>query len=302
MRARPVVSVAATVVTALTMAVFSVAVIVVCIIVASSRSTSAAGVDAYPVVSPDRRTVIYQQVSDSGRSLRVAGAADGSGDRPLVAHVPKQCARSMGRPAWNPRTPDVLAVVCVSASDDIGLYLVRTDGALVSRIGLPGLSVGDPTFSADGARLAFWSAARRDWNAGDIYVVPADGSGSPTKLTTSTLPTQYADPAFSPDGLSVAYRRRDPGATPDGDAHIYVVNADGSGTPRPLAATKGADEQDPSYSPRGDQIAYLSNREAPGLPGRQNRVWVMGSDGHDQHPLLTQGAPDGQTSVSWTPR
>ena len=68
--------------------------------------------DSFPVITRDRRTIIYNQVTESGPVLRVMGA-DGSGDRELLSALPDGCDM-MRRPAI---TPDgQLVVMCAASS------------------------------------------------------------------------------------------------------------------------------------------------------------------------------------------
>ena len=53
--------------------------------------------DSFPVLTQDRRTVIYNQVTESGLVLRVMGA-DGRGDRELLDALPEGCEQWAGRP------------------------------------------------------------------------------------------------------------------------------------------------------------------------------------------------------------
>jgi Tol biopolymer transport system component len=55
---------------------------------------------------------------------------------------------------------------------------------------------------------------------GDIYVMNADGSAI-TRLTTD--PAMDFDPAWSPDGIHIAFRSHR-----DGDEEVYLMNAEGS--------------------------------------------------------------------------
>ena len=71
-----------------------------------------AGKDLAPLISPDRRTVLYAHEvgGAAGYELHVV-ATDGSGDRPLFFGPPEGCASPM-RPGWNARNPQEVAVAC----------------------------------------------------------------------------------------------------------------------------------------------------------------------------------------------
>jgi len=86
----------------------------------------------------------------------------------------------------------------------------------------------DPSFSADGATIAFASDRhpRHDDRQfrGDAWVVPATG-GRPRRLTPGNC--RVAFPTFSPDGKLIAFAGQDTDGW-DEDTHVFVVPADGS--------------------------------------------------------------------------
>lgn len=267
------------------------------------RSTAAAELN--PVLSPDFATIAYVHDADTNdgvRTLHVAGAADGSGDRPLFDPVPPECSGTMNRPAWNPADPTVVAVSCTDSDGTWGLYIIRTDGTVLREVTHGEQRVDDPAFSPDGKRLAFWAGPQSAFSGGEIYVANADGSGKAKKLTTAVISGQDADPTWSPDGQSIAFRRRTVTPSSGGNLDIYSVLANGSKKPTPLAATS-ADEQDPAWSRYGDRIAYKSNGATKDWPGKpESRIWVMDENGHNQHVLWTEGEVGPQGAPAWSPR
>jgi hemolysin type calcium-binding protein/WD40 repeat protein len=96
----------------------------------------------------------------------------------------------------------------------------------------------DPSWSADGARIAFVGA-------NGVSVANADGT-APQAIGAGITSTQ---PTFSPDGQRVAY-------TKGGD--IYSILANTGGFEQHLT-TGAADDVDPAYSPDGSKIAFASN-------------------------------------------
>jgi TolB protein len=252
------------------------------------------GNDTNPSLSPDRATMIY---SHEGR-LRVA-AVDGSGARDLFDAVPDECAKTMTRPAFDPSDPTRIATACESADGTWGLYVLGIDGTVQQKLSQDDDRVGDPGYSPDGAQVVFWDApADSGFDGGQLVIANADGSGKPRRLTTSTATRHDADPAWSPDGERIAFRRRE-----KTNSDVYVVPADGSSGPKALTDSS-ADEQDPSWSPAGDEIAYKSIAESPDWPGSTlDRVWLMDSDGDNQRVLWTKSVRlRAQTAPAWTPR
>jgi Tol biopolymer transport system component len=252
------------------------------------------GNDTNPSLSPDRATMIY---THDGR-LRVA-AVDGSDSRDLFDPVPDECAKTMTRPAWDPSDPTRIVSACQSADGTWGLYVIRLDGTILKKLSADDDKVGDPGYSPDGAQVVFWAApADSGFDGGELFIANADGKGKPRRLTTATATRHDADPAWSPNGDAIAFRRRE-----KTNSDVYVVPADGSQSPRALADTS-ADEQDPSWSPAGDEIAYKSIARSPDWPDSTlDRVWLMDSDGDGQRVLWTKDVRVlAQTAPAWTSR
>jgi Tol biopolymer transport system component len=90
-------------------------------------------------------------------------------------------------------------------------------------------------FPGPDGKIAF--ATDRDGNF-EIYTINPDGSGL-TRLTNTS--SAEATPAWSPDGLKIAYAR---------DSHVWTMNADGSGQ------TEGPPGDDPGWSPDGTKLIY----------------------------------------------
>lgn len=227
----------------------------------------------YPTLSPDRGSIVYLQGGDENALHMMA--ADGSGDRPLLAADADFC-QAPQRPAWNPADPTEIAVACRGGDEGNKLVLIGVDGTLRSTINTGLKTFDDPTYSPDGKTLVFWGTQDEDAQGGALYVQPANGSGTPKQITTPGAKANDTDPIWSVDGTSIIFRR----ATEDGgggqSAQILEIKADGSGLTPVTDGT--AFDQDPTASPDGKQIAFLSNRiNAAG--NNESQVWVISLDG-----------------------
>jgi Tol biopolymer transport system component len=139
-----------------------------------------------------------------------------------------------------------------------------------------------PAFSPDGKKMAFTSNG--DGN-NEIYVMNADGSGTPTRLTNNVAIDSRS--VFSPDGGKLAFSRRDP-ASPDLSMRtddIYVMNADGTGQTRLTFAARA--DTHANFSPDGEKIAFSSARD-----GGNNEIYVMKANGTEQTRLTSNDATD----------
>ena len=150
-------------------------------------------------------------------------------------------------------------------------------------------SVWGPSWSKDGRWLAF--AVGPPFASGnvdvDIWKIGARGG----EAVNVTLDSESNDafPDFSPDGRRLVFR-----SMRDGNAEIYVMNADGTGVQR-LTHHEATDTM-PAFSSKGDRIAFTSLRDgnfelytiafdAAGRPGAPERL--TRSPGHDMHPRFS---------------
>lgn len=182
---------------------------------------------------------------------------------------------------------DAWLAFSVSENNNTDIYLLNVDAALrdpgnlrMKRLTTDPATDFDPTWSPDGAHLAFRS--QRDGND-EIYVMNADGT-----CQTNVTKSGEGDwsPAWSPDGKRIAFARFFD-SNPFTD--IAVMNADGSGLQR--LTTYGGEY--PVWSPDGTRIAFGSARDG------NHEIYVMNADGTNQTRLTDDPAYD--MSPGWSP-
>jgi len=244
--------------------------------VVGPRTLSAAdGRNSWPMLSGDRRTIMYINYAEG--SVRAMGA-DGSGDRALITSQPRGCGE-ITRASWSPADESIMVVECRAERRPDRLLVIKLDGTVVRELKTGAPRVEDPTISPDGQTVAYWAANTRGGpNGGSIYTLAMDGSSAPVQLTNREAGSD-ADPAWSPDGSMIAFRRRGP----DNNFDVYVMRADGSDV-RPVATGPAAEEK-PAWSPDGSQLMIISNRDASGEPSRAYDVYVLNVDGGAPRPL-----------------
>jgi hypothetical protein len=141
-----------------------------------------------------------------------------------------------------------------------------------------------PSWSPDGSQITYVVGTEATQNQ-DIWVIDADGSNA-RQLSESSAAEW--EPAWSPDGSQIAFV-----SDREGDADIFIRNADGSGEDFNLTAYAPASAQySPAWSPDGTRIAYISTEN--GSPS----LWVMTVDGSERVELLTL---NGINYPNWTP-
>ena len=121
-----------------------------------------------------------------------------------------------------------------------------------------------------------------------LYAIERSNLAQLTKLTPDT--TSASDPAFSPDGSRIAFVSQR-----DGNAEIYIMNADGTGSTR--VTNDPQPDGRPSFTPDGQALVFHSARN-----GGKQQIWAVSVDGSGVTQLTRDSvnssptiSPDGQT-------
>jgi actin-like ATPase involved in cell morphogenesis len=242
-----------------------------------SNLTDSPEEDSFPVVSADRRTIVYlHRTSPTTTELRVMGA-DGSGDRALFATAPPGCA-AVGRPAFGDRPVPQLVLPCFApGTGQTTLNAVTLDGTVYKVVDRGVL--GDPALTPDGRFVLYWKADEGRGDGGALYRAPLNGPDVPVPITAGGADRDN-DAAVSPIGDFVAFTRAGRG--------IWAVGLGGENQETQLTRQDG--DMDPSWSPDGSRITFK----------RQNQMWVMDADGSDVRRISEPG--DVGTAAAWSPR
>src|SRR6187200_1337743 len=132
------------------------------------------------------------------------------------------------------------------------IMVVSAAGGAPTRLTRHRASDSNPTWSADGKKIAFESNRRgtHRYEDSDVYVMKADGTGV-RELTFSNA--FDGDPAWSLDDRIVFESER------TGDSEIWAIDADGENEQQ--LTSSPAFDGDPSWSPNGARIAFTSERD-----------------------------------------
>jgi len=162
---------------------------------------------------------------------------------------------------------------------DLDLIRIFAPGGF-ERFLLPQFS-GKSSWSPDGREVALaWTFSP---GAADIVRINLEGDLSPLWLTTD--PANDTEPAWSPDAETIAFT-----SNRDGTAHIYLINANGSGLRRLTSGTMP--ESEPDWSPGGEMLAFVSGDSG------DSQIFVVDSDGSNLR-QITDG-PGLKKNPAWS--
>ncbi|MFZ5881149.1 MAG: protein kinase domain-containing protein [Chloroflexota bacterium] len=193
-----------------------------------------------------------------------------------------------------PPTPaglDTFEVAFASIRDGLPqIYIVNMQGEETRLTDMPN-GACQPSWSPDGTRLVFVSpcTVRQDvYRRSSLYIINADGSGLES---LSTVPGGDFEPDWSPDGLHIAFT-----SLRTGHMQVYSYDLSTGLTTRLIRTPQGQDARQPVWSPDGTQIAYALRRN-----GSTYQIWVMSSDGGDEHQLVRSGDQLSDMRPEWSP-
>jgi Tol biopolymer transport system component len=195
------------------------------------------------------------------------------------------------QPTWS---ADGLRLTFFSDRDgNAEIYVMESDGSSQTRLTDDPAPDYSPRWSPDGQRLLFIS--ERDGNA-EVYVMNADGSGL---LNLSTDPAHDEFAFWSPDGARIVYvsyqEGTDPQSIGEGDAEIFIVNADGSGK---LNLTENdVWDGDPAWSPDSQWIAFTQRVGEQ----HQGHIQVIRADGSGETRLVGEPGEWNDCCSVWRP-
>jgi uncharacterized protein YraI len=242
-----------------------------------------------PAISPDGKTVAFTRIGgDNGLYLI---DTDGQNERRIW-----NGSEDLHAATWSPDGNWIAFVRLAGEFNcrDLGFGICLPDNPfltdfpmssqpeyILSRVDINGENYRDLD-ALNTVQAPSWQSDGIVYQASTGLEITADQPVVETKALVQA--PYYQDPAWQPNGNRVVFHSRE-----GSHWEIFTINTDGSGLAaltRP--ATALVDEMPsnvaPAWSPDGQWIVFLSNRNEENSAGEW-RLWVMGQDGSNQHPL-----------------
>ena len=208
----------------------------------------------------------------------------------LLAALTGAC--DQGRPAGTPTPtapPFYQGQLAFNSNRDghYEIWLVNTDGSGLRQLTDGGVAERHgPAWSPDGTRIAYYVQTRMPYSAipEDIMILQVDKPGVDPIAVTRTQLIVDRDPAWSPDGQTIAFCA---------DFKLMVVNVDGS-NPRAVPVRDDYKYYTPAWSPDGLRLAV-----AVQLSNTDYGIFVMNSDG--SNPIRVTQGTDPHLDPAWSP-
>lgn len=186
-------------------------------------------------------------------------------------------------PAMSPIAALQLAYVD-GAQGNRDLHILDLDSGVSRDLAIEECDEAAPAWWPDGFSVVYQSDCRGSY---DIYRRDSWGDSS-RRLTTSSSYDE-GEPAVSPDGSTLLFRRTPTGEFEDEDGELVLRNLD-----RRAVTPLGIAGRAPAWSPDGTQIAYMAR------PDGEWQVYIYDVD-RDESRLFSEDCPTQCGYPAWSP-
>jgi Tol biopolymer transport system component len=256
-----------------------------------TRLTTSTYADQAPSWSPDSQKIAFISKRDGNFDVFVMNA-DGTNQVNVTRSLSPEYD-----PIWSP-TENKIAFR--SYRDGLTKhYVMNADGTNQIRLTNARVDESYLKWSPDGQKVTFASYFYTpDYvDHYDVWVVSASGSG-----TTNLLPiTPYYgagdfEPAWSPDGKTLAMGSTRYNGSPYGFTELYTINPDGSNPLRLTFSSQGAmGNVAVEWAPGSDRMVFMRDAGS----NYNYEIFIMNADGSNSLRLTTNAADDSEPT--WQP-
>src|SRR6201988_5425885 len=216
-------------------------------ILSNTQITFSPGLDGFPAISPDGKSIAYSSDQNGSLELYVKQLGGGGGELQLTNDGKQNL-----HPAWS---PDGQRIAYYSKNRS-GIWIVSALGGTPKQLTEFGAR---PSWSRDGSQIAFQSNASAEvFNSSalapsTIWTVPLQG-GAPKQVTIlGNPPGGHSSPSWSPDGKRIVFEIADYLSS-----FVWIVDLEGGRSKK--ISSGGA----PFFSADGRHL-YLLGERKPGL-------------------------------------
>ena len=187
------------------------------------------------------------------------------------------------QPRWSPDGRFLSYLYFDPDTDQVNIWILDIQAGPPGRPVTQGGIGGFPqlSWSPDDRYLLFWGTPKGDPTANVILRLDVNTGQIDTLTPDYTKWNAY--PAWSPDGIRIAFVTNRPGDLPDTTNDIWLIDAGGGNPVLLVQATEpGWDDDKPAWSPDGSQVAFfrypspVADRNAQTL---QPGLWAVNADG-----------------------
>jgi tol-pal system beta propeller repeat protein TolB len=222
----------------------------------NDQSITKRGLSLSPAWHPSGRKVVYSKFLEGGAGTQLEEFDLATGHTHTISGGGLNIT-----PAYSHDGRYVVYASGNESGTDLMMVAVDSPGVVQRLTFGRGSDNGNPTFSPDGRRIAFFSSRSK---YPQIYTMDTDGTN--VQLLTPFTPgvrSYRSAPDWSPDGRAVAYEQQ------NGDFQVWMIDVRDR---EPRQLTSEGENEGPSWAPDGRHIALSSTR------GGSKQIWILDTE------------------------
>jgi tol-pal system beta propeller repeat protein TolB len=222
----------------------------------NDKSITKRGLSLSPAWHPSGRKVVYSKFLEGGAGTQLEEFDLGSSRTHTISGGGLNIT-----PAYSHDGRYVVYASGNESGTDLMMVAVDSPGVVQRLTFGRGSDNGNPTFSPDGRKIAFFSSRSR---YPQIYTMDTDGTNVQLLTPfTAGVRSYRSAPDWSPDGRLVAYEQQ------NGDFQVWMIDVRDK---QSRQLTSEGENEGPSWAPDGRHIALSSTR------GGSKQIWILDTE------------------------